>query len=339
MKLSYRDIEPFIRNPDPSARVILVYGPDDGLRRERAETIGHKLVGDLSDPFNVILLSGEDVLADPARFEDEARAISMMGGARLVRVSDATDRLSAIISAYLDDPSDETAVILEAGNLGPRSSLRTLCEKAKNAAALPCYVEDERDMSRLIRESCEGARIRIEPDAVAWLAAHITGDRQRARREIEKILLYANDQNSLNLEDVQACCGGAGARNLDDLIMALGQKNAAAALNSFELLCEDGVAFITILRSLQNHFRRLHICRAAIANGLSDDQAMKGLKPPVFFKHQPGFKAQLQLWSEDSLLTAMHKLSILEHQCKKTGFPPQTLCAQAVLGLSVKRAA
>ena len=53
MKLSYRQIEPFVAKPDPAARVILIYGPDAGLVRERAAIIGKSVVADLNDPFNV----------------------------------------------------------------------------------------------------------------------------------------------------------------------------------------------------------------------------------------------------------------------------------------------
>ena len=36
MKLVFKQIEPFVAAPDPAARVILVYGPDQGLMKERS---------------------------------------------------------------------------------------------------------------------------------------------------------------------------------------------------------------------------------------------------------------------------------------------------------------
>ena len=146
MKLAFRDIEPFVKKPDPAARVILVYGPDDGLMRERSKAIGGTVVEDLNDPFNVAALSADLLLEDPAKLNDEANAMSMMGGDRLIRIENATDKLTPLLKEYLEAPSAHSLIILEAGELGPRSSLRQLCEKAKNAAALPCYVEDERDL-------------------------------------------------------------------------------------------------------------------------------------------------------------------------------------------------
>ncbi|MCD8497536.1 MAG: hypothetical protein LRZ85_05310 [Alphaproteobacteria bacterium] len=79
MKLAFRDIEPFVKKPDPAARVVLVYGPDSGLMKERAALIGKSVVADLNDPFNVAVLNADDLAEDPARLSDEASAMSMMG--------------------------------------------------------------------------------------------------------------------------------------------------------------------------------------------------------------------------------------------------------------------
>ena len=162
MKLPFKQIESFVKAPDKAVRVILVYGPDDGLMRERAKTMALTVVKDLYDPFNVAALSADLLNGDPARLNDEAFAISMMGGDRLVRIEDASDKLTPLIKEYLATPCANALVILEAGELGPRSSLRKLCESAKNAAAVPCYVDDERDLTRLIQTTLSEAKLSID---------------------------------------------------------------------------------------------------------------------------------------------------------------------------------
>lgn len=337
MKLSFRDIEPFVKSPNPAARVVLVYGPDDGLMRERAKTIGMSVVEDFNDPFNVAVLSTEELAADPARLSDEAGAISMMGGDRLIRVENAADKLTPLIKEYLENASDSALVVLEAGELGPRSSLRQLCEKAKNAAALPCYVEDERDLSRLIRDSMQDANLRIEPDAVTWLAANISGNRQKARMEIEKLITYkGSEQTPISLGDVQACCGEAGVKSFDNLIYYVAGNRSIDAMRTYQSLIEEDVPFIAILRALQNHFRRLHMTKSHLQNGENMDAAMKRLSPPVFFKQADAFKSQVSRWSLPALEATLSKLMSLEASCKQTGMPAETLCAQAILGISKK---
>lgn len=343
MKLTWKQIDPFLKKPDPAARVVLIYGPDDGLMRERSRTIGKHIVANLDDPFNAVTLSGDILNDDPARLSDEAGAMSMMGGARLIRIEGGGDKQTALIKSYLENPSPENLVIIEAGELGTRSSLRMLCEKAKNAAALPCYVEDERGMAALIRETLSNAGLRIDADALHLFAANIMGDRARARGEIEKLITYmgvdkdGKNQQNIHVEDIQASCGDTGTNSLDDLTYAVAGANAKGAMAAYNRLMGEGVAEIVVLRTLQNHFRRLHYTHAMMSNGKSMEQAVKSLQPPIFFKLEQPFKAQLSKWKGPKLDIVMSKLAELEAQTKMTGVPVQTLCAQAILSLSVMR--
>lgn len=337
MKLTWKQIDPFLKKPDPKARVVLVYGPDNGLMRERAKTIAKTIVDNLDDPFNVVTLNTEILNEDPARLNDEAMAMSMMGGARLIKIEQGSDKLTPIIKDYLDNPSDENLVIIEADALGTRSSLRMLCEKSKMAAALPCYVEDERGVGNVIRETLSNAGYFINADAAHILAANVMGDRTRVRSEIEKLMLYMGDDKNIMTEHVQNSVGNIAEANLDDLVYAVGGGNTKKAIESYNRLISEGVADIAILRSLQNHFRRLHYTQSIIQGGKTTEQAIKSLTPPIFFKVEPAFKAQLNKWQGAKLEMILQKLVELEAQTKRTGTPVQTLCSQAILSISAVR--
>lgn len=335
MKLAWKDVEPFVKKPNPKARAILVYGPDNGLMKERARIMGKTVVTDLNDPFNVVVLDSDTLVDDPARLSDEARALSMMGGARLIRIENGADKIAPALRDYLEDPSPDNLVIIEAGELGPKSPLRALFEKSQNAAAVPCYVEDERGIATLIRQMLSDAGYTAQADAMAWLASNIAGDRGRARSEIEKLILYMGKAGStVTLTDAQAACGEAGTADLDEFVYAVAGAKRDVALTTFLKLTDEGVAAVTILRTLQNHFRKLHYTQSAIAAGASVDEAMKSLQPPIFFKLEQPFKAQLQRWPMARLQGVMARLSDLEAQTKRTGTPVETLCAQAVLSIS-----
>lgn len=336
MKLGWKDIEPFVKKPNPKARAILVYGPDDGLMRERAGLMGASVVADMNDPFNVAVLSAEILSEDPARLSDEARAMSLMGGARLVRIEGAGDKHTTLLKDYLADPSPDNLVIVEAGELTPRSSLRLLFEKSDNAAAIPCYVDDERGVANLIRSTLSENGFSIQADAVQWLAQNIAGDRARVRGEIDKMMLYMGDEKRITLDDVRAACGEAGDQSIDDLLYAIGSGKTESALRAYNKLIEEGVNIVTILRSLQGHFRRLHYTKSLMKDGLDMDEAMKKLQPAVFFKYADSFKSQLRKWPENKLLSFLQRLSQVEAQTKQTGTPVETLGSQVILSLSAQ---
>ena len=308
--------------------------------RERAATMGKTVVADLNDPFNAVTLTASQITEDPARLMDEALAQSLMGGNRLIRVTDAADKLTPAIKEYLENPSETNLIILEAGELGPRSSLRKLAESADNAAAIPCYVEDERALGGFIRGVLQDAQLNAAPDAVAWLAESLIGDRARARKEVEKLITYKGDDSTpISLEDAMNCCGSAGAKTLDDLVYAIGGFNTDRALSVYRQLLEEGIPVIAVLRATQNHLRRLHQAHAIIQSGKSADHAMKSLSPPVFFKQTDAFQVQLRSWKPKSLEKALQRLLEQEAQCKQTGYPVETLCGQALLSLSYRRRA
>lgn len=335
MKLSWKEIEPFVKKPASKARAILVYGPDIGLVRERSETMGKTIVQDLNDPFNVTNFTSDVLLDDSARLGDDAMAISMMGGARLIRIEGGGDKLTPILKDYLTNPSADNLVIIEAGELGPKSSLRMLFEKSDSAATVPCYLDDERAVSAMAKQTLSDAGYNIQADALSWLCMNIAGDRLRVRSELDKLITYmGKTSKTIVLNDVMEICGEAGAQSFDDLIYAIGGGKSEIALFTYNKLLAEGVFVITILRMLQNHFRRLHYTKSLVKEGMDTDSAMKKLQPPIFFKNEAGFKSQLSKWSENKLLIILQRLSDVEAQMKLTGTPSETLGSHVVLSLS-----
>ncbi len=337
MKIPPRNIENFVRSPDAGVRAILIYGPDDGLMRMRAKTIGKTVVDDLNDPFNVSVLKSEEIEKDFERLSSEANTPSMMGGQRLIKIESAKDGLTPALKAYLDSPSDDALVVIEAGDMSPRSPLRSLCEKAKNAAALPCYVADARNLSSTIRNLLSDKHFTASHDAISWLSENLAGDHGRVLSEINKLMIYMGEGKHIELIHAQAACGAGGALAMDDFIFSLAGRDTKAMLKAFTQLSDEGVPLIALIRGLQNHFRRLHITKSRMENGETQDGAMNKLMPRIFFKYEQPFKSQLQHWQMSSLSTALQKLSDLEARAKQTGTPIETLSAQAFLSLSKMR--
>lgn len=340
MKIPPRQIDAFVQKPDPAMRAVLVYGPDEGKMRERVALIGRSVVADLNDPFNVAVLTADILASDPARLNDEANAMSMMGGNRLIRIEGAGDALTVQLKAYLADPNPHNLILIEAQDLTTRSSLRKLFETAPNAAAIPCYLANVGDLQSLIRKTVQAGGYAIDGDATTWLAQRLIGDHAIVVNELDKLMLYMASTppgTRITLDDAQASCGQTGDQSLDDLIYATGGGLPDVALRSFHQLIAEGTPLIIVHRSLQNHFRRLHLTRALMENGIPMAEAMNQLQPKVFFKWEDNFRDQLGRWSMAVLESFLQKLSQLEADCKQTGAPDETLTAQAILSISARR--
>lgn len=336
MKLQFKQIEAFVKKPFPEALAILVYGPDEGLIRERAVMMMKTVVEDINDPFNVVDFAADILSDNPARVLDEAQSISMMGGRRVVRIRDADDKATKAIESALEAlRAGDNLIIVEAGELNPRSSLRLLFEKAGNAAAVPCYVEDERDISRILADGLKAQGFSIPSDALNYMAANVVGDRGVARSEIEKLAIYMGNNKNITLDDVMACVGASAMLSMDSLWKSAGSGNAAEADRVLRTLMGEGLPAVTILRSLMTHFSRLHISKTRIARGENLDLAMKKLKPEVFWKNKAPFEAQLYGLSIEQIEQILALLGSTEARCKQTGSDPALLCGRAILSLSM----
>src|SRR5438105_7500527 len=81
-----RDVDIFLKAPDPGRPIVLLYGPDAGLVRERAGALVASAVDDPSDPFALVRMDGDELAAEPSRLVEEAMTIPMFGDRRAIRV-------------------------------------------------------------------------------------------------------------------------------------------------------------------------------------------------------------------------------------------------------------
>jgi len=59
-----KEIDAFLARPDPGRPIILLYGSDAGLVRERADALLGSAVDDPSDPFSLVKLDGDELSAE-----------------------------------------------------------------------------------------------------------------------------------------------------------------------------------------------------------------------------------------------------------------------------------
>lgn len=331
MKLSGARIEPFVKSPDPAVRAILVFGPDLGLVNERVQRLMRSVVKDTSDPFRVTELTPAALKETPSRLADEAAALAFGGGRRVVVLRDAGDGQSAVLSSFLANPMGDALVVVEGGELGPRSSLRKLFEGADNAAALACYGDEGGSLAGVIQEELKSAGLMAEPDAMAYLIEHLGGDRRLTRAEMMKLAIYMGGPGRVSLADATACIGDTAALGLDDLALATADGDHGGAQRVLDRLLREGSSPIQMLRSVARHFIRLHLAAGIMAQGKSVEQAMTALKPPVIFKAADRFRRQLSRWPTDRLGKALDVLTEAELDCKTTGMPAAEITSRALM--------
>ncbi|HBU98393.1 DNA polymerase III subunit delta [Thalassospira lucentensis] len=337
MKLKAAQVETFLRAPDAKAQLVLIYGEDEGLVRERAVKLAKTVVEDLKDPFRVIEMGSAQLKEDSSRLRDEAAAISFGGGRRVIRLRDIGDAQAPAISDFLKDPAGDALIVIEAGSLPSRSKLRQAVEKAGNGMALPCYADSGRDLEGLISAVMDDHKLRIDRDATRYLVANLGSDRMISRSELEKLALYAFKDGQVTLADAMDCVGDSSARHYDDVIQAVSQGNVVNLDTALTRLTEEGLNPVGALRMMLGYFQKLHLVKGQITQGANTEQAMKSLRPPLFFKAADQFRANLNNWAVPTLQRALQILLEAEKDCKSGLAVPETIAHRAMIKIAVAR--
>ncbi|WP_419903189.1 DNA polymerase III subunit delta [Kiloniella sp.] len=337
MKIAPAKADVFSKSPDSLIRAVLVYGPDEGLVQERSKNLLMSVVDDPLDPFRIVDLDNDQLKKQPALLSDEAAAISMMGGRRVVKIRSAGDALAPLIKEFLQSPVGDALIIFEGGDLPARSKLRKTFEADKLAAAVACYKDDEKSLPGVIRQTIENEGLFISNDALSFLVANLGTDRRLTRREIQKLCLYkGKNSGNIELEDAMACVGDMATLTLDDLAISVGMGNIQNLEKHLLRAQQESQNAVTILRAVSRHFQKLHMISGLVAQGVPMDKAVGTLRPPLFWKVAEPFKAQARKWSPKALSTALGMLMETEANCKKTGSPAELLCSRTLLEITAK---
>jgi DNA polymerase-3 subunit delta len=306
--LSAREVDSFLAKPDVSRPIILVFGADVGLVRERADALIASAVDDVNDPFALVRLDGDELANEPSRLVDEAMTIPLFGGRRAIRVKSGSRSFASGVETLLSDPPPSCRIVIEAGELRRDAPLRALCEKAKTAVVIACYPDGARELTRLIDDELRAANLRITPDARAVLLTLIGGDRQASRNEVAKLVLYARGKDEVTLDDVQAIITDASALAIDPIVDGAFAGKSGDVETTFAKAIAAGTSLGSIMFAAQRQAALLHKARLAVEEGQPAD-AVLDRQMRLHFSRRDNVAIALRNLSSERLAQFMKQLA------------------------------
>jgi DNA polymerase III subunit delta len=304
-----KDIDAFLARPDPGRPIILLYGPDAGLVRERAEALLASAVDDASDPFSMVRLDGDELSAEPSRLVDEALTVPLFGGRRAIRVRAGSRSFASGVDMLADTALKDCRIVIEAGDLKPESPLRKACEKAKTAVAIGCYPDGERELAKLIDDELRLANLRMAGDARAALLALLGGDRQASRNELRKLTLFAHGEGEVTLDHVMTVVADASDMKLDPIVDGAFAGRPDLVESEFAKAMVAGTYPGVIVASAQRHAAWLHKSAIAIAEGTPASALLDGGFPRLHFSRKPMAETALRSFSVAKLAAVIDQLA------------------------------
>lgn len=304
-----KEIDAFLARPDAGRSIILLYGPDAGLVRERADALIASAVDDPNDPFSLVKLDGDELSAEPSRLVDEAMTVPLFGGRRAIRIRAGSRSFASGVDTLAEMPVKDCRIVIEAGELRPESPLRKACEKAKTAVAIGCYPDTERDLTKLMEDELRIANLRIAQDARGALMSFLGGDRQASRNELRKLTLYAHGKGEITLDDVMSVVADASELKLDPIVDGAFAGRPDIVETEFAKAMIAGTYPGVIISAAQRQAAWLHKSALAIADGTPASAVLDGGFPRLHFSRKPAVETALRNFSVARLAAIIEQLA------------------------------
>ncbi len=309
MKLNARDAARFLAKPDLSKAGVLLFGPDAMRIALKRQDVIATLVGvEGENEMRLTRLSGAELRKDPASLLDAIKAQGFFSGQRVVLVEEATDGLSKIFLAAIQDwlPGDAMMVVT-AGQLNARSALRKAFEGSGSCVAIGIYTDPP------TRDEIEAT---LKKSGIASIAPSAMTDLDNLSRQldlgdfrqtVEKLALYKlGDDTPVTPEDIIACAPLTSEAALDDAVNFAADGNSAAIVPQMRRLASQGVNPTTLCIGATRHFRQLH---AAASSDQGPEAALSRARPPVFGPRRDRMIRQARQWQTPRLEMAIKVLT------------------------------
>jgi DNA polymerase-3 subunit delta len=330
-----KEIDSFLARPDSGRPIILLYGPDAGLVRERADALLASAVDDPNDPFSLVRLDGDELSAEPSRLVDEALTVPLFGGRRAIRVRAGSRSFASGVDTLAEMPLKDCRIVIEAGELRPESPLRKACERAKTAVAIGCYPDGERDLARLIDDELRTANLRIAPDARASLMALLGGDRQASRNELRKLALFAHGEGEVTLDHVMAVVADASELKLDPIVDGAFAGKPELVESEFAKAMVAGTYPGVIISAAQRQAAWLHKSALAMAEGAPLSTLLDGGFPRLHFSRKAAVEIALRNFSPARLIAIIDQLATAALDMRKLPTLAAVIAQRTLLSVAV----
>jgi DNA polymerase-3 subunit delta len=348
MKFTAAKVQGFISKPEAGFAAALIYGPDDGQVALLAKQLEKNITNNSDDPFAVTDLSVSRIYQTPSIVADEMSAISFYMGRRVIKILNVENSqniriegeeenssknvrnvesfvVEAIENAF-DIASPETLqncfLIVTAGDLKPASGLRAYFEKQNNAAALPCYADDEKQLEVIIANELRAQGIMFDTQVPKIIEHACRGNRLTAINEVAKIKMFLGDKNKISADEADDMIGVTAETSIQDVCNLVVDGEIAKLQRTLAKAFEENNLPIVLIRSVQRYLERLNVVVGNVLQGQSEQDAVNAVRPPIFYKQVPVFKRQVSRWrakGEKGFMRAYTMLYDAELECKKQG--------------------
>jgi DNA polymerase-3 subunit delta len=285
-------------------KVIVFHGPNQGFISTAIKQIKEK--------FNYITVNYnyKDLSCDKLAIITNTR--NFFNQNELIKISGVAGSINKETKEFLVNYDNDNLLCFIANDSLPPGGIRKFFEDHPNLAVLACYYDNEHTITKIILQQCSKRFKTIEEDALFYLKSHLKGDHQIIKSELEKIFCYTHDKKIISKEDVKSCLSFELSASGDEMCIYFAKKDHLKFLREVTRLRHQNINEVLIIRSLLRYFLNIYIASLKIENGENENNSIKSLPTPIFYKYIDDFKQILNKYSSKDAIKAINILQDAE---------------------------
>ena len=287
--------------------LFLFFGENIGLKNEFKNKI------QLSNKDTTIIkYVQEEIIKNEESFFDEILNISLFEKEKFYFIEQSNDKILEIIRK-IELKIQDSKIFLFADVLEKKSKLRNYFEKSKNIGAVPCYLDNEMSIKKIIMETLKGFK-GLSSQNVNMIINNCNLDRLKLNNELNKIKNLFIDKN-IESNKLEALMN---PKLNDNFYLIKDEALKGNKIKTNEMLGNtifDDEKNILYLSTINQRLYKLQET-FELLKSTNLETAINTLKPPIFWKDKPSFIEQSKKWNSDKIKKILNKTYDLEIKIK-----------------------
>ena len=312
-------------------RSALLYGENDGIKDDVKAKL--KLLHKDSEIINIFQ---DEIIKDKNCLFDNAFNSSLFNEKKIIFIQEASDKILKEISEVLEKDNNDTKIYIFSSLLDKKSKLRSLFDKEKNLASLPCYQDTDKTLILYVYEKLKDFK-GINQEIVNLIISHSNHERKIIKNEIDKIKSCFIDKTVKKEELVELLNIKINDdfNKLRDYALLGDIKNFDKLMKVTEFLQDESFLNLNIIS-----FRISKLIEIQRKNiGINDiEKTVETMTPKIFWKEKPIIIQQLRKWTMKNLLSISNDLANTEILMKKNSEIKNEILIKKLLVNTIEKA-
>jgi DNA polymerase-3 subunit delta len=286
-------------------------GEEDFLIEETVKLLIQEALDEAAKSFNYDVFHGSEV--DVRRVIAIASSYPMMTERRVIVLREVEKLLDKeLLLTYLEHPSSTTCFVVIAVKPDFRQTFyKKLKEKSFAVESTPMK---EDVIPGWIVKRLKRYEKKISLEAAETILALVGTSLREIQNEIEKLLMFVGDKQTIELDDVRSVVGVSRQYNVFELQNAIAHKDLKRALDIMEHMLEAGQYPVATVAYLTGFFRKVWLLREIMSKRMNDYQLARELRVSSRFIGE--YKTAVAKYSAENIEKCFKALLEADEQLK-----------------------